>query len=109
MPIDSKRFDQVADAELRWLETAVGDCTSDDADVHLAQGVLTIALSDGQEIVVNSHRAAGQIWMAAFRRAWHFSPAETGGAWSWRTDRGDDLRATLGQLLTEWLGREVHL
>lgn len=109
MKVDPQKFDLIADDELRHLERVVGDLDPDETDVHLSMGVLKITLADGQQIVVNSHRAAGQIWMAAFRQAWHFSPVEKDGRWTWRTDKGEELRGTLGRLLAERLGREVTL
>lgn len=101
-------FDRIADAELRHLEKTLGDFDPDEVDVELSQGVLTLTLGDGQRIVVNSHHAAGEIWMAAFRQAWHFAPKESAGKVEWRTAK-DELRATLARLLSEHLGREVRV
>ena len=41
-------------------------------EVSLSMGVLTIEFEDGAKHVVNSHRAARQIWMSADASAWHF-------------------------------------
>ncbi len=101
-------FDQIADAELRHLEKALGDLDPDEVDVELSQGVLTLTLADGQRVVVNSHHAAGEIWMAAFRQAWHFAPREQEGRVEWRTTN-EELRSTLKRLLSERLGHEVQL
>ena len=101
-------FDLIADAELRHLERMLGELDPDEVDFDLSQGVLTITLADDNKIVVNSHHAAGEIWMAAFRQAWHFAPREEGGQVQWRTAK-EELRSTLARLLTERLGREVRL
>ncbi|HZS42411.1 MAG TPA: iron donor protein CyaY [Polyangia bacterium] len=101
-------FDLIADAELRHLEKALGDLDPDELEVELSQGVLTLTLADGQRVVINSHHAAGEIWMAAFRQAWHFGPKEEAGQVSWRTSK-DELRSTLARLLTERLGREIRV
>lgn len=101
-------FDQIADGELRFLETTLGDFDPDELEVELSQGVLTLTLGDGSKIVINSHHAAGEIWMAAYRQAWHFAPREEGGRVEWRTAK-DELRGTLSQILSEKLGREVRL
>ena len=101
-------FDRAADEELHALERAFAEYDPDEVDVELASGVLTLTLGDGQKVIVNSHRAARQIWMAAFRSAWHFSPAPTDGGVRWRTDK-DELRETLSRLLSERLGRPVRL
>jgi CyaY protein len=99
-------FDLIADAELRHLERMLGELDPDEVDFDLSQGVLTITLADDNKIVVNSHHAAGEIWMAAFRQAWHFAPHEEAGKVEWRTAK-DELRTTLARLLSERLGRTV--
>jgi CyaY protein len=101
-------FDIIADAELRHLERALGEFDPDELEVELSQGVLTLTLADDSKIVVNSHHAAGEIWMAAYRQAWHFAPKEEGGRVEWRTAK-DELRTTLARILGEKLHREVAL
>jgi CyaY protein len=104
--MDDKLFDRIADEELDYLERTLGELDPDELEVELSQGVLTCMFGDGQKLIINSHHAAGQIWMAAFRRAWHFSPHEEGGRVEWRTDT-EELRATLRTLLLERLGHPV--
>src|SRR4051812_12485137 len=101
-------FDKIADAELKQLEKVLGEIDPDELDVELSQGVLSCTFADGQKMVINSHHAAGQIWMAAFRTAWHFSPKEEGGKVLWRTEK-DELRATVKRILKERIGREPAL
>jgi CyaY protein len=104
--MDADLYDRIADAELHHLERALGEIDPDELDVELSQGVLTLEFSDGEKVVVNSHRAAGEIWMAAFRQAWHFGPHDEGGQWVWRTSSAE-LRAKLREVLSKKLGREV--
>jgi CyaY protein len=99
-------FDQIADAELHFLEGKLSELDPDELDVELSQGVLTLTLADDAKIVVNSHHAAGEIWMAAFRQAWHFAPKEEGGKLEWKTAK-EELRSTLSRILTEKLGHAV--
>lgn len=106
--MDEAKFDKLADAELRHLERALGDCDPDELEVDLASGVLTITLAGGAKIVVNSHRAAGQIWMAGFRTAWHFSPTERDGTWEWRTQT-EELRSALARVLAEKIGHPIRI
>jgi CyaY protein len=101
-------FDKIADAELKRLDRALGELDPDELEVELSQGVLTCTFSDGQKMIINSHHAAGQIWMAAFRNAWHFTPSESGGAVSWRTEK-DELHAVIEKLVKERLGRDIHI
>jgi len=106
--MDEVLFDRIADTELSALERQLLEIDPDEIDVELSMGVMTVTFADGAKLVVNSHRAAGQIWMAAFRQAWHFTPHEAGGHWQWRTEK-DELRTTLSRLLTERLGHPVKL
>lgn len=101
-------FDRIADSELKHLEKSLGELDPDELDVELSQGVLTCTFSDGQKLIINSHHAAGQIWMAAFRQAWHFSPKEEGDRVTWRTNQ-EELRATVRRVLEERLGHPVSV
>src|SRR5690348_12234192 len=106
--MDSELYDKIADAELHALERALGDIDPDELDVELSQGVLTLTLADGQKVIVNSHRAAGEIWMAAFRQAWHFGPRQENGKWTWRTADAE-LHQTLRDVLSQKLGHAVEV
>ena len=79
----------------------------DDVDVSVSDGVLRLDLRDGTKIVINSHRAARQIWMAAVASAWHFDPVDGGG---WKTPKtGEELRPTLAKLLHDRIGVTLAL
>jgi CyaY protein len=105
--MDEASFDQVARDELRAIEDAFADVDPDDVEVSTSDGVLRLDLRDGTKIVINSHRAARQIWMAAVASAWHFDPAGEG---VWRAAKtGDELRPTLTRLVRERIGLEVRL
>jgi CyaY protein len=106
--MDDVQFDKIADEELHHLEKVLGELDPDEAEVELSQGVLTLTFGDGERLIVNSHRAAGEIWMAAFRQAWHFAPKQADGGYQWRTAK-DELRATLSALLAKKLGHPVPL
>lgn len=105
-PLDEEGFDRIAEAELLALERTLGESDPDELDVELSHDVLRLTLGDGQEIVINRHRAARQIWMAAMRRAWHFSPVAEEGSWKWRAGEGE-LHIVLNDLLRSRLGRDL--
>ena len=105
--MDDTSFERVARDELHQLEDAFADIDPDEVEVSTSDGVLRLDLRDGTRIVINSHRAARQIWMAAVSTAWHFDPTGEGG---WRASRtGEDLRPTLARLLRERIGLTVSL
>jgi CyaY protein len=100
--MDEADFDRVARDELNSLEDAFADIDPDDVEVSVSDGVLRLDLRDGTRVVINSHRAARQIWMAAVSTAWHFDPAEGG---TWRTPKtGEELRPTLTRLIQQHTG-----
>jgi CyaY protein len=105
--MDDTSFDEVARGELHALESAFSEIDPDDVEVSTSDGVLRLDLRDGTRVVINSHRAARQIWMAAVASAWHFDPAGDG---TWRASRtGEELRPTLARLLRERIGIAVAL
>ena len=105
--MDEAEFERVAHEELVALEDAFADIDPDDVEVSVTDGVLRLDLRGGVRIVINSHRAARQIWMAAVSTAWHFDPMGDG---VWRTPKtGEDLRPTLDKLLREHVGVALPL
>jgi CyaY protein len=105
--MDEASFDHVARAELRTIEDAFADIDPDEVEVSTSDGVLRLDLRDGTKIVINSHRAAHQIWMAAVASAWHFDPTEQG---TWVAAKsGEELHSTLARLLRERIGLELHV
>jgi len=105
--MDDASFDSVARDELNELENAFANIDPDDIEVSTSDGVLRLDLRDGTRIVINSHRAARQIWMAAIASAWHFDPAGDG---TWRAAKtGEQLRPTLARIVQERIGLAVAL
>ncbi len=104
--ISEPEFDKIARAELVALEDALSAIDPDDIEVSVADGVLRLDLRDGTRIVINSHRAARQIWMAAVASAWHFDPAGS----TWRAPKsGEELRPTLVKIVRDRIGLELAL
>lgn len=106
--MDEATFDRVSRDELRAIEDAFSEVDPDDVEVSTSDGVLRLDLKDGTKIVINSHRAARQIWMAAIASAWHFDPGDSDNRWT-ASKTGDELRPTLARLLKERIGLEIRL
>jgi len=105
--MDEAEFDRRASEELHSLEDAFADIDPDDVEVSSSDGVLKLDLRDGTKIVINSHRAARQIWMAAIASAWHFDPDADG---RWRAPKsGEELRPTLVRIVRERIGVALPL
>ncbi len=97
-------FERAADATLRAIDKALGD--ESDFEVELTMGILTLEFPDGDKYVINSHRAARQVWMAADRAAWHFDLK--GDHWVAQKS-GDELIAALETVVSRKLGRPFKL
>jgi len=104
---DDETFEARATATLDTLMARIEDQIGDVADVDLEGGVLTIALDDGGQYVINRHAPNRQIWMSSPRSgAGHF---DFDGA-RWRNSRdGRDLHQLLADELGAATGRTVTL
>ena len=106
--IDEREYDERALPELRALIDALDALETDDFDAELSADILAIEFPDGGKYVVNSHRAARQIWMAAERSAWHFDYDATKREWR-AAKTGDELWSALSRALSQKLGRPIDL
>jgi len=104
--MDDTTFDRLGRAELAHLEESLDEVDPDDVEYTTTDGVLTLELRGGVRVVVNTHRAARQIWMAAVDTAWHFDYDPTTGGW--RTADGDELRPTLAKVIADQAGVSVQ-
>jgi len=104
-------YDALAAPELQRLITSLDAFTEgseESLEAELASDILTIEFSDGTRYVLNSHRAARQIWLSAERSAWHFDYVS--GSKSWVAAKsGDELWSTLNRLLSTKLGAAISL
>ena len=107
-PLSEAEYEALAATELAALVRALDALDDSDFDAELASDVLTIDFGDGVRYVVNSHRAARQIWMAAERNAWHFDWLAQQTSWIAHKS-GNELWSTLEQALSRKLGRAVSL
>lgn len=114
---EDSAFDKLASTQLRRIERALNSFDPDELEAETSGDVLNITLFVGQprssKIVINRHRAARQIWMAAMRRAWHFDPVGSSAETTqWKTTAHgteEELVQTLQQALTTLLGRPITL
>jgi CyaY protein len=101
-------YDAVAAPILHELIESLDALTQASVEAELASDILTIEFDDGARYVLNSHRAARQIWLSAERSAWHFDYLPASQTWV-ASKSGDELWATLTRLLSTKLGEAVRL
>jgi CyaY protein len=106
--VSPAEYDELAHAELESLTRALDALDAEALDAELASDILTLEFSDGARYVVNSHRAARQIWLAADRSAWHFDWDATQRRWI-AQKTSEELWQTLERLLQGKLGPELRL
>ncbi len=110
-PLTDTEYDDLASAELRALTAALdrleASLPAGSLEVELEGDILGVEL-EGMRCVINTQRAARQLWMAAERQAWHFDWDPAAAAWIVRRT-GDELWATLRGLLERRLGHPVSL
>lgn len=106
--LSESEYDAVAQPELQRLIASLDALTNDSVEAELASDILTIEFSDGTRYVVNSHRAARQIWLSAERSAWHFDYARETKRWI-ALKSGDELWSTLARLISTKLREAVTL
>ena len=104
--MDAREFQKLSAKALAYIDTALGEADADRLDVQLAGDVLTLTFADGARFVINSHSAAGQIWMAAGTTAWHFDHDAASERWIARRT-GDELMQTIARVVGDKLGARV--
>ena len=91
--MDEAEFEALAEAALARAESAL---EASGADVELKEGgVLEATLEGGAKLIVNRHRAAREIWVAARSGGFHYR--WDGAAWR-DTRSGEELFAALASL-----------
>jgi CyaY protein len=106
--LDEEAYVARALPELHRLLEAIDRLDADTVEAELESDILTVEFEDGAKYVINSHRAARQIWMAAERSAWHFDWDEESQAWV-SPKSGDELWATLARVVGNKLGKPIAL
>jgi CyaY protein len=108
LALSEEQYERLAFPELGALVRALDAIEHPNVEAELASDILTIEFTDGTRFVVNSHRAARQIWMAAERNAWHFDWVPEKRRWI-AEKSGDELWATVSRVVTQRLGTPITL
>ena len=108
MTITEADYDARAMPELTRLVSALDAIDDEGVEAELAADILNIEFSDGTKYVVNSHRAARQIWLAAERSAWHFDWDPVKSRWI-AAKTGEELWSVIETAVGARLGHGVQL
>lgn len=104
--MDEAQFEKLAEGALERVESAF-EASGLDVDLELKEGgILEVEFADGAKLIINRHRAAREVWVAARSGGFHFRWDGT----AWRDTRsGTELLAALSALAAEHAGRPVEL
>jgi CyaY protein len=104
--MDEQGFDKLAGDELKRLDQALAAVA--ELEVDFNGDVITVELPDRSTFVINSHRAARQIWLSAEMSASHYSFDPQAKCWR-DTKGGEELWARVEGALGRKLSRKVSL
>jgi CyaY protein len=105
--MDEFTFQDLASAVFRRIGDALEDEDPDAVDYECTGDVVTLTLRGAQKCVLNTQRAARQIWLAASARAWHFSWDAASGTWLDDRGRGEELFETIARVVEKASGVKV--
>ena len=105
--ISEEDYEALASPELEKLLEAIDALETEQLEAEFESGIVTLEFSDGTRYVINSHRAARQIWMAAERSAWHFDWDPQRSQWIAEKTQ-DELWQTLKAAITRKLGHSIQ-
>ncbi|MGD0675296.1 MAG: iron donor protein CyaY [Polyangiaceae bacterium] len=105
--MDESTYENLADTAFRTIGDGFENVDPEIVDCELAGDVLTLTLRDGRRCIVNTQRPTRQIWLAANSRAWHFSWDDHAKRWLDDKGRGEELFATIAQIVKGAVGIDV--
>ena len=92
--MNESEFNQLADAALVRIETAIDDCGGD-VDCNRSGNLLEVEFDNGAKIIINRHDINQEIWVAAKSGGFHY--AYLNGIWTSLRDQSE-LFAMLTEL-----------
>lgn len=106
--MSDQAFQRDAEAALDAIEAALERAADGelDVDVDRQSNVITMTFEDDSKVIVNSHSAAQEIWVAARSGGFHYRL--TDGRWI-DGRSGDELFAALSRLVSQQGGLAVVL
>ncbi len=106
--MERSEFVKLSARALEHIEERLAELEHEALDVDLAADVLTLSFADGSKFIINAHSAAGQIWMAADRSAWHFDWVPERGQWV-ASKSDEELMSTVARTVGAKLGMDIEL
>lgn len=104
--MNEQEFAAISEKTLLAIEFALENSGADVDFEWQGDGVLQISFADRSQVIVNRHRAAQEIWVAAKAGGFHFR--FDGSRWVDSRD-GVELFSKLSELLSDQAGESIAL
>jgi frataxin len=90
MSLDDSSFETLAEQAMQAFADKIEEVASDEADVDLEGGILTVELEEGGTFLLNKHGPLKQLWLSSpVSGASHYAYDEASGRWRSTRDEGD--------------------
>ena len=107
--IDEGRYNQLVSSAFKKLLAAVDQVDPDQLDAESTGDMITLTAASGEKCIVNTQRAATQIWVAGKSQGIHFSWDEATGTWKDDKAKGLELFAFVKDVVRTISGVELSL
>jgi CyaY protein len=107
--IDEGRYHQLATAAFKHLVTAADQADPDQLETDSTGDMVTLTASSGEKCIVNTQRAARQIWVAGKSQGIHFSYDDASGRWLDDKGKGLELFAFVKDVVRTISGVELDV
>lgn len=104
MALDETAFDELAAGIFKRLLSAIDRVDPDLLEADGSSDMVTIAAASGEKVVVNTQRAARQLWVAGRGEGVHFTYDAAAGQWKDDRGRGLELLAFVARCVREASG-----
>ncbi|WP_156865043.1 iron donor protein CyaY [Pajaroellobacter abortibovis] len=102
--MESIIYDRRVEDVFRRLDKGLEKVDCSLVDYNREEDVVKMTFRNGKQCVLNTRRAASQIWLAARAKGWHFSYDEASGQWIDGKHGRMELFSTIASIVQEESG-----
>jgi CyaY protein len=107
--IDEGRYNQLSAALFKRLVQAGDAVDPDQLETDSTGDMVTLTAASGEKCIVNTQRAARQIWVAGKSQGIHFSYDEASGTWLDDKQKGLELLAFVKDVVKSISGVDLDV
>ena len=107
--IDEGRYNQLASQAFKRIVAAADQVDPDALETDATGDMVTLTASSGEKCIVNTQRAARQLWVAGKSQGIHFGYDEPSGRWLDDKGKGLELFAWVREVVKGISGVELDV